>query len=204
MRLVHDDLVVLDVGGDSYSCLAEAAADVQILGSGRIRCSDDLAEAFAAEGWLADPLTRLEAVRAPGPLPVRRLQSSQPHRPRAVTMLRLMVSWRATRVRSRLPFARQLEWAARRPVGRPASAQAELAQCVSDFRNTMILLPEVRECLFQSQLLLEFLRHHGLDADWVFGVRTWPFAAHCWLQVGDAALVDDPEGLVAYHPILVV
>ena len=41
-------------------------------------------------------------------------------------------------------------------------------------------------------------------AVWVFGVRTWPFSAHCWLQIGDAVLDDDPERVGIYPPILAV
>jgi hypothetical protein len=48
------------------------------------------------------------------------------------------------------------------------------------------------------------LRILGFDADWIIGVRTWPFMAHCWLQVGAVALDDDVERLAAYTPILAV
>ena len=48
------------------------------------------------------------------------------------------------------------------------------------------------------------LRRHGHDARWVFGVRTWPFRAHCWLQRGEVVLDDDLETLVPLTPILVI
>lgn len=56
----------------------------------------------------------------------------------------------------------------------------------------------------RSYLQLQYLHRLGLDADWVIGVRTWPFMAHCWLQVGAVALDDDVERLIPYTPILVV
>jgi hypothetical protein len=36
----------------------------------------------------------------------------------------------------------------------------------------------------------------------VIGVKLNPFAAHCWLQVGDVVLNDLPERVAAFTPIL--
>ena len=58
--------------------------------------------------------------------------------------------------------------------------------------------------LRDSCVLLRFLQRSGLDARWVFVVRTWPFAAHCWLQLEDTVLDDMVERLAAYEPILAV
>jgi hypothetical protein len=51
-------------------------------------------------------------------------------------------------------------------------------------------------------LLLEFLAARGLAADWVFGVRTWPFSAHCWVQAGGIVLNDTVERVAPYRQIL--
>src|SRR5690606_35933810 len=64
-------------------------------------------------------------------------------------------------------------------------------------------LPVEGECLVRSAMLVSWLGRHGLRADWVFGVRLWPFSAHCWVQCSDVCLNDDFERLVAYTPILV-
>ena len=56
----------------------------------------------------------------------------------------------------------------------------------------------------RSFVLLRFLQRSGLNARWVIGVRTWPFSAHCWLQIDDTALDDAWERLVVYEPILAV
>jgi hypothetical protein len=66
------------------------------------------------------------------------------------------------------------------------------------------LLPLSAKCLLRSFLLLRQLRAAGEDALWVFGVRTWPFAAHCWLQAGEVVLDDDWERVRGYAPILTV
>ncbi|WP_374571406.1 lasso peptide biosynthesis B2 protein [Phenylobacterium sp. J426] len=66
------------------------------------------------------------------------------------------------------------------------------------------MAPLPAKCLVRSFALLCFLRRCGHDAAWCFGVSTWPFAAHCWLQVGEVALDDHPDQLAAYTPIHVV
>ncbi len=58
-------------------------------------------------------------------------------------------------------------------------------------------------CLQRAALLRQVLARHHQWADWVFGVRTWPFRAHCWLQFEGVCLTDDAERLRAYTPILV-
>jgi hypothetical protein len=58
-------------------------------------------------------------------------------------------------------------------------------------------------CLFHALALRIFLRRAGGRCDWVFGVRTWPFSAHCWLQSGDLVLNDVAERVGAYRPIMV-
>jgi hypothetical protein len=51
-------------------------------------------------------------------------------------------------------------------------------------------------------MLLRLLHAKGLDAHWVFGVRTWPFQAHCWLQCEDLVLDDQPDRVRAFTPIM--
>jgi Transglutaminase-like superfamily len=79
----------------------------------------------------------------------------------------------------------------------------DLARCVRTFQQLYPWIPFQGRCLFRSLMLLLFLRRRGHDAMWVFGVRTWPFLAHCWLQVGDVVLNDHAEALVSFYPILV-
>jgi hypothetical protein len=74
---------------------------------------------------------------------------------------------------------------------------------IAVFRRVAPWLPLDGACLFRSGFLLGYLESLGHRVDWVFGVRTWPFRAHCWLQAGDVALDDEAERLIAYHPIMV-
>ncbi|WP_415013983.1 lasso peptide biosynthesis B2 protein [Brevundimonas sp.] len=81
---------------------------------------------------------------------------------------------------------------------------APIVRAAAAFSHLLPWLPFEGACLRRSALLAAFLRRRGLRARWVFGVRTWPFAAHCWLQAGDICLNDDVERLAAYTPILAV
>jgi hypothetical protein len=59
-------------------------------------------------------------------------------------------------------------------------------------------------CLLDSLTLLHFLSADGICPDWVFGVKTEPFDAHCWVQQGEVLLNDIPDRVRQYSPILVV
>ncbi|MNT65030.1 hypothetical protein D3C72_2029780 [compost metagenome] len=92
-------------------------------------------------------------------------------------------------------------------VGRRPARSADVAilrREVENFHAARPFFPWIGQCLFQSWWMLEHLQARGLDATWVFAVRAWPFAAHCWLQHGDLCLTDPPETLAAYRPILAI
>jgi hypothetical protein len=59
-------------------------------------------------------------------------------------------------------------------------------------------------CLFDSLALSEFLAPHGMFPQWIFGVATRPFAAHCWLQEGGLVYNDTPDNVRRFTPIMAV
>ncbi len=59
-------------------------------------------------------------------------------------------------------------------------------------------------CLFDSLTLTLFLRRLGVFPQWVFGIRTGPFAAHCWVQHGHIVLNDSVDNVRSYTPIMLV
>jgi hypothetical protein len=71
-------------------------------------------------------------------------------------------------------------------------------------RYRVFLFSSKNECLYDSLALLEYLARFGIYADWVFGVQTRPFAAHCWVQHGDIVCNDTVEHVSGYTPIMVV
>ena len=65
-------------------------------------------------------------------------------------------------------------------------------------------IPVARRCLIDSVALMRMLLARGLAADLIFGVRTGPFAAHCWLQAGDHVLTCAQDEARNFTPILVI
>jgi hypothetical protein len=107
------------------------------------------------------------------------------------------------------PFERVIRRVKRRKelLGRNASPlDAERARkLVEAFaRYRVFLFSSKDECLYDSLALLEFLARYGIYPDWVFGVQTRPFAAHCWVQHGDIVFNDTVEHVSGYTPIMVV
>jgi Transglutaminase-like superfamily len=88
-----------------------------------------------------------------------------------------------------------------KPLAPNADIEA-LCRSAAVFARCLPLVPAQGECLFRSFMLLAFLRSKGFDATWVFGVRTWPFQAHCWLQVGEVVVDDAVDRISPFTPIL--
>jgi Transglutaminase-like superfamily len=59
-------------------------------------------------------------------------------------------------------------------------------------------------CLLDSLTLVNFLAGYGVFPEWIFGVKTDPFYAHCWVQQGDFVFNDTPDHVRGFSPILVV
>ena len=82
---------------------------------------------------------------------------------------------------------------------------ARLRSLVAAFVRLRPLFYTLRSaCLLDSLTLLHFLHAEGMHPEWVFGVKTEPFDAHCWVQEGEAVLNDLPDRVRQYSPILVV
>jgi hypothetical protein len=59
-------------------------------------------------------------------------------------------------------------------------------------------------CVLNSVVLREFLKCYGIYPTWVFGVKTRPFQAHCWLQDDGFVINDRPEHVRTFTPIFAV
>ena len=195
---IGDDLALLDIAGDAYLCLPGAAA-ILVGGRQMAIAPGPMADTLIAAGLLApDPPPDTEC--SP-PAPTRSIIHSA-----AVRGPGLRALFAAAGVVADIHQARAGQGLS--PYLRIAEAQTELSR---DPEATLAAarlfwamgpwLPLEGECLLRSAMLVSFLRRSGLAADWVFGVRLWPFNAHCWVQAGDVCLNDDVERLWAYTPI---
>lgn len=203
--LIDDDLVFLDANADIYFCLPLPSGLVRQEG-GRLHTADEaLVEELVGAGLARRPAGQDVGRRAPPVAPERTARAVLDATPdldvrfRPAHGLALVAAVRAA-LSSRREAFRDLI-APSSPSVEVPTPDALLADLVI-WRRLAPWLPLDGVCLFRSGMLLAFLRALGHRPDWVFGVRTWPFRAHCWLQVGDLALDDEAERLRAYAPIL--
>ncbi len=205
--LDETDLVLLDVTRDAYFCLPEAGQGVDVAcGARALRgLTEDVGIELLAAG-LADPGGAGSVAGAAAPAAGRDLVD---HAWPAVTLAEA-VSFLASlaamgRRFRRRSFAALVATARERRGAEPRpEPSAGLERRALAFQALLPWSPVQGACLFQAFLLLDYLHRAGLSADWVFGVRTWPFSAHCWLQSGDLVLNDSVERVMGYRPILVV
>ena len=197
---VGDDAVLLDARAGRYYCLPDGAFAFDF--AARVVSDPAVAEELAAAGLATAQGPNQPLAVPPG---VQRELQDVP-RPR--------MTW-AERRDALLSYAGMIGGYYHRPfgavVGRAQGsrladrdATPDLVRRVMAFRSWLPWAPFPGVCLFRSRMLLAFLRHGGLDATWVFGVRTWPFEAHCWLQSGDLVLDDTVDNVLNYTPIFQV
>lgn len=194
------ELVFLDVAADSYLALSVDTQALDLdMGCRRVKGDPDFVGELKAAGLVAE---------APGsPLNLRPLAPPRcfirvagTPSPADLTQAVALFTLGALRFR-RLSLSALVDEAARGRRGTPPVSAATVRRA-SIFSDLLVWSPWQGRCLWRSYLLLRFLRAGGDDATWVFGVRTWPFAAHCWLQVEDVVLNDHPERVAVFTPIL--
>lgn len=207
---IGDDLVVLDVANDAYFCLPSGAPGAPVPpGARSVLISDEVLRAEMADlGLLSgqDAGAVLPARRTLGH-PMRDVPDEPPRPPSwrdLVPTLRLLWDAKFVYRRRSLADLLQLTRGGPEPTDLARGPSDALLAEVRQFRHLILWTPVSRKCLLLSFLLLRHLRRAGHEASWVFGVRAWPFAAHCWLQVGDVILDDAHERLAAYETIMTV
>lgn len=196
---VGRDLVLLDLETDDYLCLPECGP-LDIEGA-TVRGPMDALLRLAAEELLTPVCAEPPVRRTPPPLPRNALPPVSGGGASLKDIAVFTALW-ADAALQRPPLRTLAERAAGRR-GRRDDLKA-IAARVEVFRNLLPLAPRTGACLLQTELLLRFLNADGLDADWVVGVRAWPFLAHCWLQIGDVCVSQAPDTLTFYRPILVI
>jgi len=137
-------------------------------------------------------------------------ESDTPSPPRLGSWLRFFTASAFAKFALRTwPFERVIERAKRRkqlmgPKAVPLDAERARKLVEAFARYRVFLFSSKDECLYDSLALLEFLACYGIYPDWVFGVQTRPFAAHCWVQHGDIVFNDTVDHVRGFTPIMVV
>lgn len=208
--LVGADLVFLDVNRDAYHCLPDV--DPALASPFAAHAIANLPEAVVAELTDVGLLSGAAGLRNARAFVLDSARSDL----MAPGEVKASLSERLSMVAATLSMARHfhgrpLKYLIGRASQRYARTQIPLRapgamelRRVQVFRELLPWVPYQGACLYRCVLLLTFLRQVGLDAHWVFGVRTWPFSAHCWLQAGDVVFDDPADYVGRFTPILVV
>ncbi len=85
----------------------------------------------------------------------------------------------------------------------PADAHISPTAIALRFEASRAFVPIARRCLIDSLALMRLCLARGASPTLVFGVRTDPFAAHCWLQHDDRILTCASDDALGFTPILV-
>ena len=83
-------------------------------------------------------------------------------------------------------------------------AHARIVGRALAFRRLLPWIPFQGLCLYRAALLRQYLGADAPRVTGVFGISTWPFAAHCWLQCGELVLNDRLHRVSRYTPIMAV
>lgn len=176
---------------------------------------DTLVSQMLAHGMLVtDPYVGKPAIPVTIPRPQGSLvEFDLDSRPRASagelwrfagSCLRAQLSLKLRPIQSIVEAVRDRKARRAAPGPRPADADC-LRRRVTAFARLRPLFYTLRgACLLDSLALLHFLSAEGIHPDWVFGVKTEPFDAHCWVQQGEVLLNDVPDRVRQYSPILIV
>ncbi len=197
------DLVLLDTRSGRYSLIANAAEALERDG----RCleiqDEDLLAILTAGGVVGD-------VPAPGPrptippLPTRSALLANSPTIGVGDAIGLGAAWLAVgRGFAERSFTQVITQAGPAPQAAPCATR-RMIRMAQAFDRLSPWIPWQGECLFRCALLLRRLQDAGERPLWVFGVRTWPFTAHCWLQADEVVLTDYAEALTVFSPILAV
>ncbi len=197
---VYEDVVVLDLKADRYLCLLDAGAWLHPEPDGRLIIGPD----GAAEDLMA------AAIAAPEPTSCLRRVSKTPtteivasHKTSPIeTLWAALQILEATHVFRRKTLEQLAAAAVRPPIFR--GRRTTSAQAFGAYKDAVSWVPGEGECLQRAFILKRVLAGKGIHTDWVFGVRTWPFGAHCWLQIDDMVVGDTLARVSNYTPIMVV
>lgn len=201
---IASDLVMIDVRADRYHALPGAIARVDEPGievaGASLRLFRTAASALADAGILVPAYGRVSGeMRKPSKQIPSAPAYSLARAPMDVPRLASAVVRSARRLRSGLPCS---SFFAAGHIGTTYNAEA-IEVAVERYRRAKLILPTPTRCLPSSLAAAMFLSGLGIESQMVFGVRTHPFEAHCWLECAGIVLNDGLERVSAFTPIAV-
>lgn len=103
----------------------------------------------------------------------------------------------------RLKKGKLSELLLRDSIAQTTLSENEVSYFVSLYEEASVFSPwsGIEKCLFKSISLKRFLRSKGIESTLVIGIKTAPFYAHAWLQIGMTVINDDIDYVGDYSPI---
>jgi hypothetical protein len=200
---VGGDLVFLDLACDAYFSLgADAAIAARAALEGTPVGDDEIVHELVGAGILVSTSRALRA-----PYLVRRPPTDYPEPERVRFRLGQFLEQcvTAVSVARAIRDADPRSWSDSTATGSCAPLpDTELFELAAHFCTFRALIPGTGRCLVQSMMLARILRKRGVACEWVFGVRTHPFAAHCWIEARGYVLNDFADHVAWYVPIAVL
>ncbi|MEZ0498117.1 lasso peptide biosynthesis B2 protein [Sphingomonas sp. IW22] len=86
----------------------------------------------------------------------------------------------------------------------PRKRPLDISRLIGSYRFIDLFLSAENRCLVRSFALARSLTGHSITFTLAIGVRTGPFGAHCWVQIGDKSLSDHRDKSREYSPVLVL
>jgi hypothetical protein len=202
-----DWVIVLDIPGDRYTRLVgETAQMLEAIHNGEPIDPDDPAvaalKANAFITWQAPCVTpwfspsELHAPEASA------LEGGDPEHRIGLRDLGVVIDCAASR------------WALRRrslphilqdlPLERQRRSDGDVVALARAFDRGRRLAPFTPRCLPDSLAFVRHARRQGHPVNIVFGVKCFPFEAHCWAQSGGMVLTDPLERVRRFSPMLAI
>lgn len=199
---IEDDIVVLDVEADAYHCLLDATQWMVVHQDGRVIVGDPGVEHDLTAAGFCVRTTSPRKGRI-GLHPPRRELAIPSQAPRLLSLVAAASLVRSTWAFQNRPLAQLIAPPSVRGRDR-ALPEDGLERAVAAAKAALPWVPGEGECLQRAFELRRFLAEKGFGTTWMFGVKTWPFAAHCWLQIDDMVVGDTVERVSRYTPIMAV
>jgi len=209
-----DTAVFLDIEADRYFCVPdETAAALRSLAEGQALAHGEVAalQTLLSRGllihheddtissvWpatLSQPDSEIQDSTGKGipilatayaGLATRRMVSRLKREPLRAILLQL---------RARKPFPNEV------PLAR---AEVFLQRTASAFAHSQLFVASEDRCLARSLAIVSVCYERGVVPSLAVGVRTSPFTAHCWAQIGTRVLNDSAEHASQFTPVLVL
>ncbi len=196
----------LDARGDRYFAFSPSVSQqflslVDAISSGST-VDPDLADSFVARGVLMEgQRDRWWMTPTPRRPTTEWCMPDDPLPPRWSTVCLALLCIIVTLIRLRVrPFYSIVRDHAKTP-RRSEQTRALSDRAISAFLLSLRIWPWSLQCMPTSVSLRTFLACYGVRSDLVVAVKLNPFAAHCWVQVGDRVIGDTLEQVCVFTPI---